>query len=74
IITNQGFSHGFAAKLISFIHGFILIEVYWLRYLRQEYILLILFAFMLLVVIILKNLGWLLKKTWLINHTSIPEG
>ena len=48
LLTNAGFSHGFAAKLICFIHGFILIEVYWLQELKQELILAILIAFMLL--------------------------
>jgi UDP-N-acetylmuramyl pentapeptide phosphotransferase/UDP-N-acetylglucosamine-1-phosphate transferase len=62
LLTNQGFSHGFAAKLICFIHGFVLIEVYWLRELKQEYILLILFALMLLTTAILKNIGLFLKR------------
>ena len=62
LLTNQGFSHGFAAKLICFLHGFILIEVYWLRGLRQEFILLILIAFMLLVTLLLRNLKFLLGK------------
>jgi UDP-N-acetylmuramyl pentapeptide phosphotransferase/UDP-N-acetylglucosamine-1-phosphate transferase len=62
LLTNSGFSHSFAAKLICFIHGFILIEVYWLRELRQELILVILIAFMLLLIIILKNIHLLLGK------------
>jgi UDP-N-acetylmuramyl pentapeptide phosphotransferase/UDP-N-acetylglucosamine-1-phosphate transferase len=73
LITNQGFSHGFAAKLICFIHGFVLIEVYWLRDLRQEFILLILFAFMLLVIAVLKNIGLLVKRPGVINSPSISE-
>jgi UDP-N-acetylmuramyl pentapeptide phosphotransferase/UDP-N-acetylglucosamine-1-phosphate transferase len=73
LLTNQGFSHGFAAKLICFIHGFVLIEVYWLRDLRQEFILLILFAFMLLVIAVLKNLGVLIKRSGAINSPSIAE-
>jgi UDP-GlcNAc:undecaprenyl-phosphate GlcNAc-1-phosphate transferase len=73
LLTNQGFSHGFAAKLICFIHGFVLIEVYWLRDLRQEFILLILFAFMILVTIILKNLGRLVRRPGAINAPSIAE-
>jgi UDP-GlcNAc:undecaprenyl-phosphate/decaprenyl-phosphate GlcNAc-1-phosphate transferase len=73
LITNQGYSHGFAAKLICFIHGFVLIEVYWLRDLQQEFILLILFAFMLLVILVLKNLGLLVKRPGVINSPSIAQ-
>jgi UDP-N-acetylmuramyl pentapeptide phosphotransferase/UDP-N-acetylglucosamine-1-phosphate transferase len=73
LLTNQGFSHGFAAKLICVIHGFVLIEVYWLRELRQEYILLILFGFMLLFTLLLKNLGVLFKKSGIVNSNSITE-
>ncbi len=62
LLTNQGFSHGFAAKMICFIHGFILIEVYWLRALQPELILAILLAFMLLVTVLLKNLGFLFRN------------
>lgn len=63
LLTNQGFSHGFAAKLICFLHGFVLIEVYWLRGLRQELILVILFSFMLLATWLLKKMGSILKRT-----------
>ena len=62
LLTNAGFNHSFAAKLICFLHGFILIEVYWLRTLRPEFILVILVAFMLLVIVILKNLGVFFRK------------
>jgi UDP-GlcNAc:undecaprenyl-phosphate/decaprenyl-phosphate GlcNAc-1-phosphate transferase len=72
LLTNQGFSHGFAAKLMCFIHGFILIEAYWLRYLRQEFIFAILFAFILLTTVFLKNIGLLLRKQK--NLPSVAEG
>lgn len=62
LLTNQGFSHGFAAKLICFVHGFILIEVYWLRGLQQEFILTILIAFMLLTTVLVKNIGLVVRK------------
>ena len=62
LLTNQGFSHGFAAKLICFLHGFVLIEVYWLRTLRQEFVLLILVVFMLLATLLLRNLKFLFGK------------
>ena len=62
LLTNAGLSHGFAAKLICFIHGFILIEVYWFSGLQQELILVLLITFMLLVIVLLKNISVLFKK------------
>ena len=62
LVTNAGFSHGFAAKLICFIHGFILMEVYWLRHLKLELVVVILFVFMLLITLLLKNLHLLFGK------------
>lgn len=62
LLTNKGYSHSFAAKLICFIHGFILIEVYWLRELRQEFILLILLAFMTILTIVLRNIRYVTNK------------
>ena len=62
LLTNQGFSHAFATKLICVIHGIVLIEVYWLRGLPQELILVILVAFMLLTTVILKNLGLFIRE------------
>jgi UDP-GlcNAc:undecaprenyl-phosphate/decaprenyl-phosphate GlcNAc-1-phosphate transferase len=67
LLTNQGFSHGFAAKLICFLHGFILIEAYWLRNLRQELTLVILTTFMLLTTVMLKNLGLVTGKKGILN-------
>jgi UDP-N-acetylmuramyl pentapeptide phosphotransferase/UDP-N-acetylglucosamine-1-phosphate transferase len=31
LITNKGFTHAFAARIICVFHGFILILVYWLK-------------------------------------------
>lgn len=62
LLTNQGFTHGFAAKLICFIHGFILIEVYWLRGLRQELVIGILLIVMLLTTMLLKKMGNLYSR------------
>ena len=62
LITNAGFTHAFAAKMICFIHGFILMEVYWLRHLKLELILIILLVFMLLVTLLLKNLHLLFRQ------------
>ena len=62
LLTKSGFSHLFASRLICCLHGFILIEVYWLRELREEYILLILVTFMLVATAVLKNIRALFKK------------
>lgn len=62
LLTNQGFSHGFAAKLICFFHGFILIEVYWLRFMRQEYTFCILVLFMLAITLLFGRLGPIQKR------------
>jgi UDP-N-acetylmuramyl pentapeptide phosphotransferase/UDP-N-acetylglucosamine-1-phosphate transferase len=48
LITNKGFSHGFAARLICIVHGFLLILVYWIKNWKPEVQLLILVCFMLL--------------------------
>jgi UDP-GlcNAc:undecaprenyl-phosphate GlcNAc-1-phosphate transferase len=56
LMTNVGFSHSFTAKIICVIHGFILIEVYWLKDLRAEFILLMLLAAMILVTIAFYNM------------------
>ncbi len=73
LLTNAGFSHSFAAKLICFLHGFVLIEVYWLRGLRQEFILLILVAFMLLTTLLLRNLKFLFDKKESDNSVAVAE-
>ncbi len=64
LLTNSGFSHGFAAKLICTIHAFILMEVYWLKDLRQEFTLFFLVLAMIVFVLSLKQLS-VLKKTQL---------
>ncbi len=68
LLTNQGFSHAFASKLICFIHGLILIESYWLKMLKQqELVLLMLITFMLLITAFMKRLGKLLSKKEILN-------
>jgi UDP-GlcNAc:undecaprenyl-phosphate/decaprenyl-phosphate GlcNAc-1-phosphate transferase len=62
LLTNQGFSHGFASKLICFLHGVLLMEAYWLRNLRQEWALLILVALMLVTTVALKNLRFITRS------------
>lgn len=71
LLTNQGFSHGFAAKLICFFHGFVLLEVYWLRSLQQEWVLVILTTLMLLITVLLKNLGILFRGRELRSATKL---
>ena len=61
LITNEGFSHGFAARIICILHGFILILVYWMKNMKPEIQLLILAWTMLLFIYLLKNTS-LLKK------------
>lgn len=55
LLTNSGFSHAFAARVICFFHALILLEVYVLRDMKQEYSLLLLLLFMLLLSLVLKN-------------------
>lgn len=62
LLTNQGFSHGFAAKLICFIHALILLEVFWLRAVRQELTVIILFVIMLLITLLLKKFGLIVRQ------------
>ncbi len=72
LLTNQGYTHAFAAKLICFVHGFILIEIYFLRNMRMEFQLLLLVGFMLFVTVMLKRLGKLLGKNAKV-HEVIKE-
>jgi len=62
LLTNQGINHGFAARIICFIHGIILIEGYWLRFLKMEYILGILLIIMFLATGLLQKLGIFYKN------------
>lgn len=69
LLTAAGFSHASTTRLICCIHGFILIEVYWLRDMKKEFILLLLIAFMLIVIPTLKNIRVLFKK----SLTPLPD-
>lgn len=62
LLTNSGFSHAFAAKLICVFHAFILMEIYWLKNLRQEWTLFSLILAMAVFIFSLKQLS-ALKKT-----------
>jgi len=57
LLTNQGFSHGFAARVICFLHAMILLQVFWLKDLRQEVSVLILLVFTSLAIFLLKKLS-----------------
>ena len=56
LLTNQGFSHVFAIRVIYFVHALVLMEVYLLQSKRQEITLAILVALMILVTVFLKNI------------------
>lgn len=71
LLTNQGFSHGFAARLICFFHAITLMEVYWLTGVKQELAFVILFAMMLLLIVLLKNLGLLRNKLRIQSGLSV---
>ena len=61
LVTNRGFTHSFAARIICIFHGFILILVYWMRNVKPEIQLLILFISMLGLIFILNRIGFLKK-------------
>lgn len=56
LLTNRGFTHVFATRVICFIHAFILIEAYLLQSYRQEWVLACSLLFMILVTYLLKNI------------------
>ena len=61
LITNKGFTHGFAARIICVFHGFILILVYWMKDWKPELQVVVLFCCMLTLVYFFNRIG-LLKK------------
>lgn len=56
LLTNAGFNHSFAVRVIYSVHSVILLVVFLLRNLRMEYMLLIMLAFMVLVSVLLRYL------------------
>ena len=52
LTNNNKFSHSTTSKFICFVHGFILLETYWLKEWRPEYILCVLIATMILITLI----------------------
>jgi UDP-N-acetylmuramyl pentapeptide phosphotransferase/UDP-N-acetylglucosamine-1-phosphate transferase len=61
LITNKGFSHGFAGRIICVFHGFILILVYWMKDWKPELQLIVLFCCMLGLIYMFNRIG-VLKK------------
>ncbi|MET0465883.1 MAG: MraY family glycosyltransferase [Chitinophagaceae bacterium] len=55
LLTNNGFGHVFAVRVICFVHALVLIEVYLLRNLKQELMLALLIALMIVVAVVLKR-------------------
>jgi len=56
LLTNNGWSHNFAAKLICAAHGLILIAGYFLKNIRQEIGIILLFLLMLLITALFQRL------------------
>jgi UDP-N-acetylmuramyl pentapeptide phosphotransferase/UDP-N-acetylglucosamine-1-phosphate transferase len=73
LLTNAGYNHAFAARLICFIHGFILIESWWLREWKQEWVVATLAGFMLLVTLLFRNIAPLARKRSLFSTRTIAE-
>ncbi len=73
LLTNDGFGHVFAVRVICFIHAIILIEVYVMNALRQELMLIMLLAFMILVTVLLKNIRSLLPRVGKLNPTTLEK-
>lgn len=61
LITNKGYSHTLAARIICVVHGFILILVYWMKDWKPELQILVLIGCMLGVVYCLGRIGVLRK-------------
>jgi UDP-N-acetylmuramyl pentapeptide phosphotransferase/UDP-N-acetylglucosamine-1-phosphate transferase len=56
LLSNNGWSHRFTAKMISIVHGIVLVLGYFLKEIRQEWGLLVLLAVMLVVVAIFQRM------------------
>lgn len=62
LLTNQGFTHGFASRVLYVAHALILAESYLLRQMRLEWALLLLLGMMLVICLVIKNLGLLMGR------------
>jgi len=70
LITNKGFTHGFAARLICVFHGFILILVYWMKDWKPELQVVVLLGCMLTLVYLFSHIG--VFKKYFNTSASIP--
>ena len=70
LITNKGFTHGFAARLICVVHGFILILVYWMKDWKPELQVVVLLGCMLTLVYLFSHIG--VFKKYFNTSASIP--
>jgi UDP-N-acetylmuramyl pentapeptide phosphotransferase/UDP-N-acetylglucosamine-1-phosphate transferase len=61
LITNKGYTHSLAARIICVVHGFILILVYWMKDWKPELQIVVLGCCMLMLVYCLNQIG-VLKK------------
>jgi hypothetical protein len=77
LITNKGFTHGFAARVICIFHGFILILVYWLKDWKPELQLIVLFCCMLSLVYMFNRIGGVKKyfkpTTSILTAQTLPD-
>jgi UDP-GlcNAc:undecaprenyl-phosphate GlcNAc-1-phosphate transferase len=70
LITNKGFTHAFAARVICVFHGFILILVYWMKNWKPELQVVVLSGCMLTLVYLFSHIG--VFKKYFNTTTSIP--
>ncbi len=70
LITNKGFTHAFAARIICIFHGFILILVYWMKDWKPELQLIVLFCCMLSLIYTFNRIG--VFKKYFTPAASIP--
>src|SRR6187431_3670876 len=73
LITNKGFSHGFAGRLICVFHGFILILVYWMKDWKPELQLIVLFSCMLSLIYMFNRIGVVKKYFTPAASISSPQ-
>ncbi|HVZ55082.1 MAG TPA: MraY family glycosyltransferase [Chitinophagaceae bacterium] len=62
LVTQSGFSHSFTARYLCTIHGFILLEVYWLKVLNQVLLLALLVLLMSTVTYLAGHMGQFRRK------------
>ena len=70
LVTNKGFTHAFAARIICVFHGFILILVYWLKDWKPEVQIFVLICCMGFLVYLFNRIG-VLRKYFKPSTTSL---